>query len=109
MRGGGVGSASGPGVARQLRLGIDTAGRSLADSSCGEATGPGGAGLQVIAAFPKPIEDLAVAGGQGHLEMGSRFRGGQVQDGVDQAGSGPSGQVAGLYMEVGMDRWAVGS
>jgi hypothetical protein len=74
-----------------------------------EAAGSGGSDLQVIAAFSKPVEDFAVAGGKGHLEVGSRFRGGQVQDGVDQSGSGAHGQVAGLYMKVGVNRWAVGS
>jgi hypothetical protein len=60
----------------------------LSDSSCGEATIPGGSGLQVVAAFPKPVEDFAVAGGEGHLEVGSRFRAGQVENSVDQSGSG---------------------
>ena len=36
------------------------------------------------------------------------FCGGQVQDGVDQSGSGSDGQVAGFDMEVGVDRRTVG-
>jgi hypothetical protein len=81
----------------------------LSKGAGSEAAGSGGSGLQVVAAFPKPVEDFDVAGGKGHLKVGSRFRGGQVQDGVDQSGSGSDGQVAGLYMEVGVNRWAVGS
>jgi hypothetical protein len=75
-------------------LGIDLAGRLLSKSAGDEAAGSGGSDLQVIAAFPKPVEDFAVAGGKGHLEVGSWFRGGQVQDGVDQSGSGAHGQRA---------------
>ena len=95
-----------PPYAHSLR--IDLAGRLSSKSAGGEAAGSGGSGLQVVAALAKPVEDFAVAGGEGHLEVGSRFRGGQVQNGVDQSGSGSDGQVSGLYMEVRVDRWAVG-
>jgi hypothetical protein len=102
--------AAGHGVAgTPTLLGIDLAGRLLSESAGGEAAGSGGSDLQVIAAFPEPVEDFTVAGGKGHVEVGSRFRGGQVQDGVDQPGSSSDGQVAGLYVEVGVDCWAVGS
>jgi hypothetical protein len=87
----------------------DPAGRFLSDSSCREATSPGGSGLQVVAAFPKPVEDFGVAGGEGHLEVSSRFRGAQIKDDINQSGSGSDGQVAGRDMEVGMDRWTVSS
>jgi hypothetical protein len=50
----------------------------LSKCAGGEAAGSGGSGLQVVAAFPEPVEDFAVAGGKGYLEVGSRFRGGQV-------------------------------
>jgi hypothetical protein len=88
---------------------IDLAGVLLSKSAGCEATGSGGSGLQVVAALPEPVEDFAIAGGQGHLEVGPRFGGGQIQDGVDQSGSGSDRQVAGLYMKVGVDRWAMGS
>jgi hypothetical protein len=62
-----------------------------------------------FASFPEAVEDLAVTGGKDHLEVGSWFRGGHVEDGVDQSGSGSDGQVASLGVEVGVDGWAVGS
>jgi hypothetical protein len=95
-------------VGRDAALGIDLTGLLLSESAGGEAAGSGGSGLQVVAPFPEPIEDFAVAGGQGHLEVGPRFRGGQIEDGVDQSGSGSDRQVAGLHMQVCVDRWAVG-
>ena len=70
----------------------------MSNSAGDQAAGSSGSDLQVIAAFPKPVEDFTVACGKGHLEMGSRFRGGHLQDGVDQSGSGAHGQVAGLDM-----------
>jgi len=90
-------------------LGIDLAGRLVSKGAGGEAARSGGSDLQVVAAFPKPVEYFAVAGGKCHLEVGSRFRGCQVQDSVDQPSSGADGQVAGFYMKVGVNRWAVGS
>jgi hypothetical protein len=80
----------------------------LSKGAGSEAAGSGGSDLQVVAPLAKPVEYFAVAGGKGHLEVGSGFRGGQVQDGVDQSGSGADGQVAGLYMEIRVDRRAVG-
>ena len=96
-------SADGPRVARRLCSGIDPAGRFLSESSGGEAASSGGSDLQVVAPFPKPVEYFAVPGGEGHVEVGSRFGGGQVEDGVDQSGLRSDGQVAGLDMEVGVD------
>jgi hypothetical protein len=74
----------------------------VSNSAGGKAAGSGGSDLQVVAAFTKPVKYFAIAGGEGHLEVGTRL-GGQVQDGVDQSGSGAGGQVAGLDMEVGVD------
>jgi hypothetical protein len=88
---------------------IDLAGGIVSKSASDEAAGSGGSDLQVIASFSKPVENLAVAGGKGHLEVRSRLRGGHVQHGVDESGSGAHGQVAGLYMKVGVNRRAVGS
>ena len=88
---------------RRSACSIDLAGLLLSKSAGGEAAGSGGSGLQVVAALPEPVEDFAVAGGEGHVEVGSRFGGGQVEDGVDQSGSGSDGQVAGLDMEVGVE------
>src|SRR5215207_2437420 len=76
---------------RVAALGMDLAGLVVSESAGGEAAGSGGSGLQVVAAFPEPVEDFAVAGGEGHVEVGSRFGGGQVEDGVDQSGSGSDG------------------
>jgi hypothetical protein len=75
----------------------------LSKSGGGQAAGSCGSGLEVIATFPKPVEYFAIAGWKGHLEVGFRFRGGEVQDGVDESGSGADGQVSGLDMEVGVD------
>src|SRR3954463_10341154 len=53
-----------------------------------EATGSRTPGLQVVDAFVKPVQDLAVAGGQGHVELGSWLGGRLVEDGVDEPPSG---------------------
>ncbi len=49
-----------------------------------EAAGSRRPGLQVVDAFVKPVQDFAVAGGQGHVELGSWLGGRVVEDGVDE-------------------------
>src|SRR4051812_11525515 len=53
-----------------------------------EAAGSRTPGLQVVDALVKPVQDLAVAGGQGHVELGSWLSGRLVEDGVDEPPSG---------------------
>jgi hypothetical protein len=36
----------------------------LSEGAGGEAAGSGGSDLQIVAAFPEPVEDFAVAGGR---------------------------------------------
>ena len=74
----------------------------------GKAAGSGRSGLQVLAPFPKPVEDVGVAGGKGHLQVRSWFGGGLIEDGVDEPSPSADGQVAGLYVKVDVDRALVG-
>src|SRR3954463_7490367 len=73
-----------------------------------EAAGARTPGLQVVDAFVKPVQDLAVAGGQGHVELGSWLGGRLVEDGVDEPPSGAGREVAGPDMEGGGGRLPVG-
>src|SRR4051794_20606145 len=76
---------------------------AFAGPAGGEAASSRRPGLQVVEAFMKPVQDFAVAGRQGHVELGSGLDRRLVEDRVDELGPGAGGDVAGLDMEVGMD------
>ena len=76
-------------------------GSALGHSGGGEGAGPSGAKLHVVAAFPKAVEDLAVASGKRRVEVGSCCRRLVVEDGVDQAGPGTDGKVSRFHVHIG--------
>src|SRR3954447_7647793 len=55
------------------------------------------------ATLAHPAEDLDISGGHGDVHPGSRFGGGEVEEGVDQPGPGARWQLSRLDAEGGVD------